>query len=124
MDRLTVRKKMEGLPFEEGKHGSKDYDSATALRALYLGKGEDGEVAVSGQEAQRLLAVARTREIELGMEVTRKERIPLDDVAAVNEEVFGNVSALLKSRVGKPFTDQDLRDLLAEIRSVADKLTV
>ena len=45
-------------------------------------------------------------------------------VAAVNEEVFGNVSALLKSRVGKPFTDQDLRDLLAEIRSVADKLTV
>ena len=58
MDRLTVRKKMEGLPFEEGKHGSKDYDSATALRALYLGKGEDGEVAVSGQEAQRLLAVS------------------------------------------------------------------
>ncbi len=45
------------------------------------------------------------------MEVTRKERIPLDVVEEINDEAFSNVAAMLKSHTGKFLTEELVNDI-------------
>jgi hypothetical protein len=121
--RATVSKKLQGVKYEDGPHAAKLYNSASALR-LVLGVAEateDGEV-ITQAEAQRLLTIARKKEIEQNMEVTSRERIPLEDVEEINNGTFENICGILKSNVGKELTDDLLADMLAQLREVGAEL--
>ncbi len=119
----TINKRVGSLRFRDGERGKKEYESPAMLEAIILGETESGDGNfVSTGEAQRLLTIARKNEIELNMEVTRKERIPISIIDDVNREVMMNVAAMIKAHVGKTLDEQLVNDILAEWRSVDDKL--
>ena len=117
--RQTVGKKLDGLPFTDGAKGAKLYDTKTALERIYGCSTEDGSEFITAAEAQRQLTIARRQQIDLEMEVTRKERIPLDVIEAVNDRKFRNVAGLLKAHTGKVLDVELLDDIFAELRADA-----
>lgn len=108
----TVARKLEKIPFEKAGN-ARLFDSEVALRALYLGDGEE----LSPQDR---LANARTETEKLDQELKRKERIPKSDVKEINETAFSNMAAILRSREDKVLTAVAIEDLISELRKVAD----
>lgn len=123
MARKTVTKRLEGLAFTGGEYSTdpKLYDAPAALARVYAIE-ENAEGEMTNAQAARDLSIAKKAEIELGMEVTRKERISLDIVEQVNEEVFGAVAGMLKAQLGKSVTSEVLTEWLAELRSIGTKI--
>jgi len=120
ISRETVRKRLGAMSFQEGPQNSKLYNSAEALAKIF-GKDSNG---VTPQQAQTDLAVARKLQIELDMEVTRKDRIPLDDVTAINDEIFSNMAATFKAHEGKTLTPELIREIFSQTREIGNKLKV
>lgn len=118
--RETVGKALRNIRSEPGPNNAKFYPSDVALERVY-GVFEKGD-AVSLVDAQRQLAVARRQEIEVNIEISRKERIPLEDVNEVNEEALMNVAGVLKAHVGRVLTMESVNDMFTELRGVGDKL--
>jgi len=118
--RETVGKYLEKAPHKDGKKGAKLYESAKVL-ALRDFRNEEGP-ALSGQEAARQLSVARKQQIELEMEVLRKERIPLEVIAESDAAVFSNIAGLLKAHEGKLLDEILLADIFTELRQVGVKI--
>ena len=118
--RETVGKALRNLKSEPGPNNAKLYDSAVALERVY-GVFEKGD-AVSLQDAQRHLAVARRQEIDVNIEIARKQRIPLDDVVEINNEVFANVAATLKAHEGKVLTMETINDLYDQFRAIGEQI--
>ena len=117
--RLTIKRKLADVPHEEGPHKARLYDSKVALEAIYIGLGESSTGdAITAAEAQRQLTIARKHEIDLNMEVTRRERIPLEDIEEANERVLSNVAGLIKAHVGKPLDEALVSDIFAELRNM------
>lgn len=121
--RDTIRKRLEGIPHERGPKNAKLYDSKTALERIYGQSNEDGSEFITAAEAQRLLTIARRSEIDLNMEIARRERIPLAVIEATNDRVFSNVAGLLKAHVGKPLDEVLVADIFTELRSIGAVLT-
>lgn len=122
IDRETVRRRIEHLPHEPGPKRAKLFDSEKALRAIF-GATESGVVdETTGMSPQDALAVTRKKEIELGMEVTRGERWPKEDVEAIHEASLSNVAGLLKAHEGKPLSTELIKDIFTELREVPSKL--
>lgn len=119
-DRATVSKRLDGLPFDPGPRRAKLYDSTAALAKIYQRGGDDPGGFVDQAEAQRLLTLKRGEQIDLEMEVTRKERIPLDVLEAANDRVFSNVAGMLKAHEGKTLSAAAIGDMLGELRSVSE----
>lgn len=119
--RATIRKRLADTPHEKGPHKARLYESSVALEILFRGNAEGGET-LSLHEEQRLLTRARREEIELNMQVLRKERIPLDDIAEINDRAFSNIAGILKSRLGKFFDDATLQDCFAELCGIGERL--
>ena len=119
--RATIRKRLADTPREKGPHKARLYESKVALEILCRGGEESGET-LSLHEEQRLLTKARREEIELNMQVVRKERIPLEDCIEIDDRVLSNVAGILKSRLGKLFDDATLQDLFAELRGIGERL--
>ncbi len=121
-DRETVRKKVASLVSKKGPKNAKLYESDKAIPlVLGLGGPSDGEF-VDLAEAQRLLTIARREQIDLEMEVTRKERIPLDVLSEINERAFSNVAGLLKSHEGKTLDTTLINDLFSELREIGARV--
>ena len=120
--RATVRRRLVDVPSEEGKHRARLYDSKVALEAIYIGIGGSEGEQITASEAQRQLTIARKAEIDLNMEVIRRDRIPIEIVESVNDDVFGNVAGLLKASEGKTMTEEAIRDIMTELRSIPQKL--
>lgn len=114
-DRETVRKRLEGLAFQKGPKRSQLYDSAKALRLVFSG----GNSELSPQDQ---LALKRTEQIDLDMEVTRGERIPLADAEECNDRAITNCAGILKSHEGKTLTPALIQDLFAELRTMGEAL--
>ena len=83
-NRATIRKHCQNLKSYPGKRGAVLFDSVELLQRLYVGS--DG--APTNAEAQRQLAVAKTRQIQIDIEIKRKTRIPIDDVLVAHNELF------------------------------------
>lgn len=120
-DRETVKKRLVGLDCKDGKNRAKLFRSDVALRKVMGMQGATDGEAISSVEAQRQLTIARKMQIDLEMEVTRKDRIPLDALEMVNDEVFSNVAGMLKTRLDKVLDKQTLDDLLKEMRSIGGR---
>jgi hypothetical protein len=111
----TIKKRTAALDCnKDGK-----FDSKIALQAIYIGVSGD---KVTTEEAIRQLNVARKQEIDLGMEVTRKDRIPIEDCLAVNDEIFQAIAGILKSNRDRQLTDSHINEILDSLREVPDKI--
>ena len=117
--RATVTRRLDGIPFLDGPKSAKLYPSHVALEKIYQGDESGGEF-ITNAEAPRLLTIARREQIDLEMEVTRKERIPLDVLEDVNDRAFSNVAGMLKAHEGKVLTTDGIADMLTELRSVSE----
>jgi len=128
--RVTLNKRLDNVPFTLGNGDVKPqklYDSKVALEYIYCGgavseDGEPTERIPTQQEAARDLSIAKRKEIDLKMEVLRKERIPLEDICAVNEQAFLHVAGLIKSNEGKMLTAELVNDIFTGIREIGAKL--
>jgi hypothetical protein len=116
--RETVSRAAGGLPSHPGPRNATLYDSTKLLARLYVG--EDGELTYG--EAMRKLTIARTRQVDVATEIARKERIPLQDVLAVHNEVFMSIAGILKADCGKLLSQERINEMLTSLRDVGDRL--
>jgi hypothetical protein len=114
--RETIGKALANLTFHDGPKGAKLFNSYHALAALYRASSADGEKPTDQ------LALKRIEEIDLNMEVTRKERIPLSITNEVNDDVIQSVVALIKSHKGKVLTEDLSNDIFASMRAIPDRI--
>lgn len=122
-DDRTVKKRLGAMPFEDGPRDAKLYQSKPAiLKIMQVSEDQDGGRIPTVQEASRDLNIAKRDQIELQMEVLRKERIPLEDLDAINNEVFSNAAAVLKAHEGKTLDADLVNDLLGQFREIGAKV--
>ena len=121
--RATVTKHLDGVPFKDGPKKAMLYDSQVALERLYRGEstGDEGD-PISKLEAERQLTIARKQQIDLEMEVTRKERIPLDVVDEIDELALTNIIGMLKAQEGKTLSPELIGDILTELREIGARV--
>jgi hypothetical protein len=117
-NRATIRKHTQNLKSFPGKRGAVLFDSVELLQRLYVGS--DG--APTNAEAQRQLAVAKTRQIQVDVEIKRKTRIPIDDVLVAHRVLFRNTVGQLKAHRNKTLTEDFINEILADWRAVAADL--
>ncbi len=115
--RATVKKYLAGFQSESG-----EYESSQVLQLVSPKDGTAGGQTVSNAEAVRLLNIKRTSEIDLEMEIKRKERIPLALCQQINAEVCDSIGAVAKSCLNKTFTQEKLNEIFEMLRSIPDKL--
>lgn len=118
MTRETVGKKLANMLPTDGPKGAKLYPSDKAIRTcLGMNDAPAGDF-IDYAEAQRLLTVRRADQVQLEMECTRKERIPLEVTNEVNERAYSNVAGLLKAHEGKHLDQALIGDILSELRQI------
>ena len=115
-NRATVARAAQELPYEEGEDGGKYYDPHLLFQALYVGVG-----GPSYSEAHRLLTIKRTEQVELQNQLTRKERIPIEDVSATANEVFMAIAGTIKANQGKVLTESLINDMFSTLRNWATR---
>lgn len=118
--RATIRRRLDGLPFEDGPHGARLYDSKAALERIYIGEqSRDGQPFVSTQEAQRQLTIAKRAEIDQDMEIKARKHSPNEWVQELFENAFTAAAEVGKLHLkdGKAY-DQ----FCAELRTIPDKI--
>jgi hypothetical protein len=119
--RETASKKLAGIVAQKGPKSAKLYDSTIALRKVMGLDHQEGD-PVTPAQAQLQLTIARKQEIDLNMEVLRKERIPIDVVNEIQSEAFSAINGILKSIVGKVMTDEVFHDAQQQLRDIPAKL--
>jgi len=73
--------------------------------------------------AAKLAKLKSEREtIELQMQITRGERIPIEDVAASEKMIFGFIRGTLLANHNKVLTQDVINEIFAEWRARADEL--
>jgi len=108
--RDTISKRLTDLPFEAGKKGAKLYSSEDALAAIYKTDSLEAARAEQARTAAHLNTIRA--------EVLRKERIPIQIVSDVMDEVFQAMGATLKAAKGKTLTSELINDLFDKFRAV------
>src|SRR5262245_9731081 len=114
----TIRKHTAQLP----RDGRGRMNSALALRLLPLANGSrNGEAPITHSEALRRLAIAKTRQIEIDVEIKQGSRIPLEDVARSDMEIFKMFAATLKANHNKVLTLEIINEMFEGIRNWAQE---
>lgn len=120
--RQTIRKHLVDVPYEDGPQRERLRDSKVALEKLYAPQGDGEDGFVSSQEAQRRLTLAKTKQVELEMEVTARTRIPVELVKQITETACSNIAGVLKAYRNKVFDEVALGDAMAELRGVSEQI--
>src|SRR5262249_13010475 len=103
----TIRKHTAQLP----RDGRGRRNSALPLRLLPVSNASrNDEAPITHSEALRRLAIAKTRQIEMDVEIKRGSRIPLSDVAQSNMEIFAMFAATLKANHDKLLTQEVINE--------------
>lgn len=108
--REHVTAKVAALTATDGTKGAKLYDSKEALAAIYERK----------ETPQDALAIKRAAQIDLEMEITRKERPKREDIARYFIEVCANIGGIIRAAPG--LSDDSRSDILAQLRDFIDGL--
>lgn len=104
-NRETLERRRRAQSIEPGEDGC--YSTAQIVAMVF------GQTKV---EADTQLAITRKAEIELGMEVTRKERLPILDHREILSTAFSNVRGII---MASRLEDQAKDDILTELREAA-----
>jgi len=101
----TVKRRTTGLQRDTaGK-----LNRVQALEAVFISTVETKDGRITTQEAVRQLTVEKALQVRLQNEITRKERIPIDDVLDVTGRVFRAIAGTLKSNVNKLLTVEKIK---------------
>ena len=95
-DRKTIRYLLSNLKPVPGPHGAKLYDSQAALEHIYKGRNGDGD-PISTSEANRLLMIAKRKEIDQRVAAQSKDLLPVSFLTDFVTEFFVTVRAELKN---------------------------
>lgn len=115
MTRETIVKRTAGLKSRmEGTN--RLFNAKEALHRLFVGK--DG-----GMTPQDRLAEKKTEQIDLEMEVKRRERVPVEDVEEHQDEVFQNMAGVIKAHEGKLLSPDLVQELFSEMRRLGEVLS-
>ena len=112
--RQTIAKILVDLPVVDGEKGAKLYDSQQALPLIYA---VDNLEAARAEQARSQAALNKVRE-----ETLRKQRIPLDLVISVHDQVLQAMSATLKAAKDKVLTVDLINQIFADFRAIPAKL--
>jgi UDP-N-acetylmuramoylalanine-D-glutamate ligase len=117
-DRRTITTKLNGLPFKPGSKAAMLYDSAAALERIYAINAR--KISLDEARTRQALsqeALNRVREEEL-----RKTRIPIDLVMSIMDQTLQSICATLKAAKGQMLTLEKINEILADFRSIPEKL--
>jgi hypothetical protein len=121
--RATVMKKIGDLPKQDGPKQAKLYNSAQAMEAIYGREvREDGTVdesTMSNAEANRLLTIARRKQIDLEMEVLKKQRPRIEDVIDIFGAALDDVAGIIK---GSELSEDRKKDIMARLKEAMEQL--
>ena len=112
--RQTIAKILVDLPAVDGEKGAKLYDSQEALPLIYA---VDTLEAARAEQARSQAALNRVRE-----ETLRKERIPLDLVLSIHDQVLQAMAATLKAAKDKVLTVELINSIFEDFRAIPTKL--
>jgi hypothetical protein len=102
-DRRTIKKRLEGLPFQDEGTGGHFYDSTSALRRIYLGN-PDEQSDLDPQAEKAKLDRARRHLAEIDLEIKRREVIPVDTVSEQWEKIGTAIRQKLLALPGRLVT--------------------
>ena len=95
----------------------------SGVHPIFAGPGTIAGVVDSEFFAAKLAKPKSEREtIELQMQITRGERIPIEDVAASEKMIFGFIRGTLLANHNKVLTQDVINEIFAEWRARADEL--
>jgi phage terminase Nu1 subunit (DNA packaging protein) len=66
---------------------------------------------------------AEREQIELDMEIKRRQRIPLEDVIEVTNRVFQSIAGTLKANRDKLLTEKQINEMLTALRDAGARMT-
>src|SRR5262249_5094554 len=112
--RETVAKAARELAVREGPGNAKLYKGQDLLNSIY----DSG----SYLETARQLNIARKQQIDLDMQITRKERIPIDVIREVDNEVHMAIAGILKAHVDKVLTRDFINEIFEQFRNIPESL--
>ena len=112
-DRKTVTKKLENLTLTAGDKGAHLYESTQALPLIYA---VDNLEAARAKQALSQASLNAVREEDL-----RKQRIPIQIVRDVVDEVFQSVGATLKAAKGKKLTPERINEVFDKFRAAPSR---
>lgn len=105
-DRRTITQRLADLHHVDGSKGAYLYESDEALAMIY-----------QSANARDELDKRRCEDIALNMEIKRKQRIPMDIVAAIWDAALQAFAATLKAARGTKLDAKKINELLAKLRS-------
>ena len=106
-DRRTITTRLKDLAHVDGAKGAYLYEASEALEQIYYGDNSKPD-----------LERKRCEEIDLNMEIKRKQRIPLPIVSSLWDAGMQSFAATLKAARGKVLDTTKINDLLDILRSV------
>jgi hypothetical protein len=108
----TVKRRTTGLQRDTaGK-----LNRVQALEAVFIGTVETKDGWITTREAVRQLTVEKALQVRLQNEITRKERIPIDDVNEAVSQVFGAIRGIVKANLSV----ERANEVFDEMRRVCD----
>ena len=114
----TVKRRTTGLQRDTtGK-----LNRVQALEAVFIGTVETKDGRITTPEAVRQLTIEKALQVRLQNEITRKERIPIDDVNEVIGQVFQSMAATIKSRLNKVMDLDTINELFDQLRNVPKQI--
>ena len=116
-DRHGIPKRLENLPFTPGDKGAHLYESREALPLIYA---VDNLEAARAAQARSKASLNAVREQDL-----RKQRIPIQIVRDVIDEVFQAMATTLKTEAarGAPLTTKRVNQFFEKFGSIPAKLS-
>src|SRR5437763_7119117 len=113
-DRRTITKSLKDLRSIDGEHGALLYESTEALPVLFK---TDSLEAARARQANSQASLNAIREADL-----RKQRIPIQIVRDLLDEVFQSLGSTLKAAKGKTLTPETINELFDKFRAAPAKL--
>lgn len=123
-NRETVRKRKDqlGLKAGRGSTPNKQLFESRDLLMLIPDPGDDNsgrKIDVSLTEARTREALAKAEKLEIEIEASRGERVPIDDVMDVHEELM----AMIRERIdGSNLTPEEKELIFEDMRKIAKDL--
>ena len=117
-DWRTIKKRIDKLSHDNRGR----VDCASALESIYCGNGSNGNGEfIATPEAIRQLTIAKKQEIDLEMEIKRKERIPIEDCLSVDNEILQSIAAALKAKRNTLLPESLINELFESMRDWAQR---
>lgn len=73
-------------------------------------------------EAKLKKLKSECEQLELANQITRKTRVPIDDVLSVADEAFGAIAGALKANRDKVLTEAKINEIFRQLREAGERM--